>query len=246
MQMGMIRRVAMVVALATVLAGCKAELYSGLAEREANEMSAILLSNGIDTDRTRDKDGNFTLRIERGEIPNAVALLSRSGLPRESYSSLGDVFDSNKMVSTPFEARARIMYALNSELAERLTQIAGVMSARVHVMLPESSPLDRNRSAARASVFIYQDPAIEVERHVPVIKTLIVNSVDGLNYEDVTVAIFPAEAGVTRPGVSMPGVGSIFGSLAPILIILVPILLFVGWIQLRRNDGVKTKQWLLK
>ena len=47
-----------------VLAGCKTDLYGNLSERDANEMAAILLDNGIDVDREIAKDGTITLFVE--------------------------------------------------------------------------------------------------------------------------------------------------------------------------------------
>jgi type III secretory pathway lipoprotein EscJ len=41
-------------------------------------------------------------------------------------------------------------------------------------------------------VFLYERPDANVKTYVPVIKSLVMNSVDNLQYEDVTVAIFPA------------------------------------------------------
>ncbi|MCC2110472.1 MAG: type III secretion inner membrane ring lipoprotein SctJ [Hyphomicrobiales bacterium] len=221
------------VLMAGFLAGCKAELYTGLGERETNEMTAVLTNEGISASRERDKDGNYALLVERGDFAQAVSVLSSRGLPRQQFKGLGEVFNDEKLVSTPFEERARFMHALNEERAASLTQIAGVASARVHIMMPETSPLDREKAAARASVFIYHNPDTDVRRHVPLIKNLIVNSVDGLNYEDVTVALFPAN-GPVAAGKSGQSISSSIGGLAPFL--LAAILLGVAWIVFRRDN----------
>lgn len=99
------------------------------------------------------------------------------------------------------------MHAINQELANSLTQISGVVTARVHVMLPDASPLDRARIVPRASVFVYHLPDANIAQYVPVIKNLIVNSVNGLNYEDVAVAMFPNVPGgyVAPSGFGLPG-----------------------------------------
>ncbi|MEZ5840542.1 MAG: type III secretion inner membrane ring lipoprotein SctJ [Hyphomicrobiales bacterium] len=233
-------RLAAVVLVAGIVAGCKAELYTGLDERETNEMTAVLTNEGIGTSRERDKDGNYSLQVERGDFARAVSVLSAHGLPRQQFAGLGEIFNDEKLVSTPFEERARFMYALNQELANSLTQISGVVSSRVHIMMPETSPLDRQKAPARAAVFIYHNPGADMRRHVPLIKNLIVNSVDGLNYEDVTVALFPTDAPV--PGGRSVGasISSTIGDLAPF--ILAAVLLGIGWIVLKRDNRKPAEQ----
>ena len=188
-------------ALASTLAACKNEIYSSVPEREANEMVSVLGQAGITATREKTKSGTFTISVDRSETTTALAILNQRGLPRQQFDTLGNIFDSKKMVSTPFEERARFMHAINQELANSLTQIAGVVSARVHVMLPDSSPLDRLKQTPRASVFVYHLPEANLSQHIPVIKNLIVNSVNGLNYEDVAVALFPTTpGGYQKPG----------------------------------------------
>ncbi len=181
-----------IAAFGLLLSACKADLYSQLDERQVNEMVALLHTNGIESERAKDEKGTFTLEVERSEFSKAITILSSQGLPRKSYQSLGEVFKSDKMVSTPFEERARFMFALNQELSQSISQIAGVVSARVHVTVPQKTPFEKHAKTARASVFIYHAPGSDIKKSVPVIKNLITRSVDGLMYEDVTVALFLA------------------------------------------------------
>lgn len=216
------KRVMAVVVLAGGLAACKSEIYSSVPEREANEMVSVLAQSGITATRERNKSGNFSISVSKDDTASALATLSQRGLPRLQFDTLGNIFDAKKMVSTPFEERARFMHAINQELANSLTQIAGVTSARVHVMLPESSPLDRSKQVPRASVFVYHLPDAPVLQYVPVIKNLIVNSVNGLNYEDVAVAMFPSSTDAfARPSF----LGNLPGSNHIVLILLGVVLL---------------------
>lgn len=182
---------ALCLAALLLLTGCKSELYSGLAEKEINEMAMVLQSRGIEVERSSSKAG-FALSVSSADFTEAMSALNAQGLPRKTFNGLGVTFNGEKMVATPFEERARFMYALNEEIAQSLSQIAGVISARVHVTLPESQPFERTKPRPRASVFIYERPDANVKTYVTVIKSLVMNSVDNLQYEDVTVAIFPA------------------------------------------------------
>ena len=57
---------------ALLLAGCNDELYSGLGERDANEMMAILLRHDIDTDRIVAKDGSISISVPKSQFAEAV------------------------------------------------------------------------------------------------------------------------------------------------------------------------------
>lgn len=189
-----ISRTVVIVGLSCMVAACSSEITSGVPERDANEMTSILAQSGIDATRQRQKNGQFSLSVDSSKAAEAMAVLAKHGLPRPQLETFGSVFDAKRVVSTPLEERARFMYALNQELANSLTQISGVVSARVHVMLPEADPLDRDKPAPRAAVFIYHLPEVSMNQYAPVIKNLVVNAVAGLNYEDVALAFFPARA----------------------------------------------------
>lgn len=192
-----------------LLAACQTELYDGQTDRSVNEMIAVLASSGIEARRVRGEDGLYGITVPRSEFARAVTLLSERGLPRQQRGGLAEAFPDTGIVSTPFQERARFMNAISQELAVSLTGVAGVVDARVHVNVPEDQPLSNEKIASTASVFIYKDPSIDLTGQVATIKTLVTNAVDGLDYEDVAVAVFDARSpaapfGSGRAGVSIP------------------------------------------
>ena len=194
-----VRRAAIVGAFC-LLAACQTELYSGYTDRSVNEMVAVLSANGIEATRVPSEEaGLYGLTVNRRDFARAITILAEKGLPRQKYGGLGAAFSDTKIVSTPFEERARFMHAISQELSASLTKIAGVTDASVHVNVPEDRPLADDPEASRASVFIYRDPAVDLQGSVPTIKALITNAVDGLEYEDVEVAIFDARSPTTMP-----------------------------------------------
>jgi type III secretion protein J len=217
-------RIAPAIALALFLAGCQAELYSNLPERDVKDMVMVLKKVGIEATTTAGKEGKFSIQVDRSQLSAAITELSRNGLPRKEYGSLGDIFAGDKLVSTPFEERARFMYALNEELADSLTRISGITSARVHLMLPETSPFDKGKAKPRAAVFIYKAPGADLSALVPVVKNLIVNSMDGLEYENVEVAMFdgafsdPQSASISASTQGLVGTVVMLGVLAAAVI----------------------------
>lgn len=193
MKQGYVSRVMSLLALCLVLAGCKVELYSGLTEKEGNEMLAILLDSNIATEKVLDKDKMVTLMVDTNDVSRSIKLLRSYGYPKEKYSSIGDIFPKDGLISSPTEERARYTYSMSQELSSTISMIDGVISARVHVVLPqEQESLTDVNYPSSASVFIKYTPELELAGFIPKVKTLVANSIEGLSLDKITVSLFPA------------------------------------------------------
>lgn len=177
-----------------VLSGCKTELYNGLSQKEGNEMLAILLVAGISTEKLPDSDERIKLMVEESQLSLALATLKSQGYPKDKFASLGDVFPDEGLISSPLEERARLMFAKSQEISSTLSQIDGVITARVHIVKPQEEKIrGRNKEiTSSASVFIKHAPNIDIESLVPQIKLLVNNSIEGLNYDRISVILVPA------------------------------------------------------
>lgn len=174
------------------LAGCQEQtLYTDLSERQANEVVAALREAGIEAQKLREEKA-YAVQVQAADFPPAVRLLRAQGLPRESFDNLGQVFKREGFVSTPLEERARLLYALSQELSHTVASIDGVVAARVHLVVPEKHPLIDKPQPSAASIFIKHRPDADLALLAPKIRALVVNSVEGLPAEKVTVALFPA------------------------------------------------------
>jgi type III secretion protein J len=189
----MIKRAATLIVTAAVLAGCsKDPLYSKLDEQQANEMLAVLVSAGIDASK-KPADEGWSIEVARSGVPQAMKVLKAEGYPHEAYQSLGDVFRKEGFVSTRLEERARLLHALSQELSRTISAIDGVVVARVHLAIPERNPLSDDKPLSSASVFIKHKPGSQVVNKAASIKALVVNSVEGLPYDNVTVTFFASD-----------------------------------------------------
>lgn len=177
--------------LLLLLAGCKTQLYTSLDQRDAMEMVAILLRHGIEADRLFAKDGTSTVEVEGGRVADAVTLLHENRYPRTSYESMGNVFKPQGMISSPTAERARYDYALSQELSSTLSDIDGVLTARVHIVLPDNDPLDGDGKPSAAAVFVRYDERIDMTKMLPQIKMMVADSVEGLSYDKVSVVLLP-------------------------------------------------------
>ncbi|UJS26133.1 type III secretion system inner membrane ring lipoprotein SctJ [Thiothrix winogradskyi] len=192
------RHIAIAVVL-VLLTGCKTELYSNLAENDANSMLSILLNNKIDSEKIFDKKaGAYFLHVEKSQIPQAVQLLKQHGYPKEKISTVGELFKKEGLISSPLEERTRFIFALSQSVQETLSQIDGVLVARVHVVLPENNPIDKEVKPSSASVFIKYNPAYRLEDMKSDIKLIVEKSIEGLTYDKVSVVMVPAQFSATN------------------------------------------------
>lgn len=197
-----VRAMVKLAALALVLcalAGCQTELYSKLDEREANDMIALLHKHGVAAERSFAKDGTSQISVEENRLPQAIELLKANGLPRRTFTNMGEVFKSSGLISSPTEERARFIYALSEELSRTISDIDGVLSARIHVVLPKNDLLRQDATPSSASVFIRHDSRAPLKSLLPHVKMLVANSIEGLSYDKVSVVLVPVE----RPSVEV-------------------------------------------
>lgn len=176
-----------------LVGGCGYEaLYSDLDEQQANEMLALLLTHDIGAHKSR-ADKAWQLDIDESDLPAAMEILRSRGYPRDKFESLGQVFKKEGFVSSPLEERARLLHGLSQELSQTLSQIDGVIVARVHLAIPERHALSEARNPSSASIFIKHRADAQIAMQTAAIKALVVNSVEGLPYENVTVSFFTAD-----------------------------------------------------
>jgi len=192
----MIKRLRSWAAMACVvlLAACgqHVALFNNMSERDANEVLAALDRAGIVADKQPGKEGAVNLMVAQSDVARAVAHLDREGLPRERRASMGDVFRKEGLISSPLEERARYLWALSQELSETLAQIDGVLTARVHVVLPERSTGGEPGLPSSAAVFVKHRREVDLLPNLPELKRLVASSIPGLSVEKVNVVLMPA------------------------------------------------------
>jgi len=238
-------------ALSLVLAGCKAALYSGLNEQEANEIVAALSAGSIDARKEHVEGADWQVQVDENRVGTALELLKSQGLPHERYASIGDMFQKQGLVSTPAEERMRYIYAVSQELSSTLRQIDGVVSARVHVVIPSNDPLSDKIRPSSAAVFIKHRPDVDLRLLAPAVKDMVAHSIEGLNADQVSLSLFEASprsaAAVAADGSSQRLVLGVLSTQATIVLLVLLIGAAVSLMvlpTLLRRRGLDWRTWM--
>lgn len=216
------------------LTGCREQtLYSGLQQREANEMLVMLEQAGYSARSTSDGRGNtYTVSVGQGQAAGAARVLARAGLPREKQLALTEVLPRDSYMISPVEDRARLAYGISQELTNTLMRISGITQARVHVALAEKNVLGQVTTPPSASVLVRLNPDVLGGNFSEAIRSLVANSVAGLSYDRVAVTMIPdvpggtaaADASASSVATAVLSNGSGFSGLgsmaAPLLLLL--------------------------
>jgi len=180
----------MVLFLALLLVACgKEDLYTNVTESDANTMLGLLIARGISATKRPVKENLFAVAVPRDQFASAVDVLKWYGIPKETFDGIGEMFPKTGLVSSPSEERIRFMHALAGNISEMLSNIDGVITARVILVLPSNDPYTNKNNPASASVFLKIRPGFDTTTQIPQIKQLVMNSVEGLNYDKVAVTL---------------------------------------------------------
>ncbi len=182
---------------AILLSACNVQLYDNLDQREANEIVAALFRQGIPAERVVGKSGKYAVTVDESRFAKSIAILNDQGLPKQQFATLGEVFKNDGIVASPVQERAQMIFALSQELSKTISDIDGVLTARVHLVLPENDPLRQQLIPSSASVFIRHASNIKLANLVPQVKMLVANGVAGLSYDKVSVVLVPVDVPVT-------------------------------------------------
>jgi type III secretion protein J len=171
--------------------GCGVELEHGLDERQANQVASLLESAGIGADKLAEdgQGATFKVVVARGESARAFALLSAHDLPRRAR-----VVPAASLLPSAVEERARQAERLAGALEESLEGLPGVVSARVHLALPEEDPLVGEVAHARPTASVLLRTTGAAAFSDAEVRRIVAGAVHSLQAADVAVLMTAAPA----------------------------------------------------
>ncbi|MDC7745647.1 type III secretion inner membrane ring lipoprotein SctJ [Rhizobium sp. BC56] len=178
-------------ALCLFLAACSRDVLTGLDQRDALDAQVLLERAGISVAMKSEKGGTYAITADSADHARAIELLAGAGLPRRSFGNVAELFPGNGFLVTPYEQKARMSYAIEQQLAETLSGLDGIASARVHVVLPEENGRGLIKEKARAAAVLQYRPGANLNEIDMKSRSVLVNSIRDLSYEDVSVVVSP-------------------------------------------------------
>ncbi|MGK7865787.1 flagellar basal-body MS-ring/collar protein FliF [Falsiroseomonas sp. E2-1-a20] len=177
-------------------------LYGDLDPRDAGQMVAALERARIPH---RLAAGGAQLMVPESEVPRIRLMLARDGMP--SGGSVGyEIFDRGEsLTTTPFQQDVNRLRALEGELSRTIRGLAGVRTARVHLVLPRREPFSRERGEAQASVVLGMQGAQRLDREgVQAVLHLVAAAVPGLRPQGISIVDSRGEL-LARGGQALAG-----------------------------------------
>jgi type III secretion protein J len=204
------------------LAGCdsRQELTRVDSEKEANrilvEIEARGVSNAAKEEKSAQRKTAWSIVVPADQLSLARTILVQCDLPRDTHSGFSDLATSGSLIPTKGEERAKLIYATSGELARTFETYDRVVSARVHIVVPEQDSFSHEAAtkpaATSAMVLIKYTPLTPTTESRPRpagagfadapvtaedVKQMVARSVEGLSVDNVYVTF--TRATVTPP-----------------------------------------------
>jgi flagellar M-ring protein FliF len=160
-------------------------LYGRLAEKDVAEMVAAVQAQGV---KYEVGAGGTAVYVPADKVYLVRAQLASKGIPAGEGVGF-EIFDRANFGISDFVQRTNYVRAVQGELSRTISQMKGVHSARVMIVMPENRLLFNADSKTKptASVFVEEGGGALGQEQVNSIRFLVANSVEGLSPNDVAV-----------------------------------------------------------
>lgn len=161
-----------------------AVLFSGLESEDAGAIAQKLNDEKIPYELS---GGGGTISVPADKVYDVQMKMAVLGLPQGGSAGF-ELFDKSTFGMTEFTEKLNYQRALQGELARTICQLRPVMSARVHITIPQDKVFESEQQPAKASI------ALKLRRGTPLtdeqvggVVHLVASAVEGLKPQDVEV-----------------------------------------------------------
>ena len=158
-------------------------LYTDLDPADAATIAQRLETDGIPYETSA---GGRIVRVPQDQVDRLRLLLAGEGL---SGGVIGkEIFDQESSFGrTSFELNVNYVRAIEGELSRTIKFIRAVSEARVHIVMPERRPFQREGSGPSASILLKTNGALG-QGQALAIQALVASAVPGLSPDRVTIS----------------------------------------------------------
>ncbi len=163
------------------------KLYSNLELEDASAITEQLVQGGY---KYKLEDNGTTITVEAKKVYEVRMALAREGLP--SSKGFGyEIFDKTNIGVTDFVQKLNARRALEGELKRTIEGLEEVKSARIHIVIPQSTIYLDKQKDAKASVVLKTQAGKKLSKEqVKGIAHLVSSSVDGLESDNISIVDF--------------------------------------------------------
>ncbi|OWY74557.1 type III secretion system inner membrane ring lipoprotein SctJ [Pantoea sp. AMG 501] len=199
-------------------------LLNNLTQKQANQVLVILQQHNIAAQKSGTEKTGYSITAGQGESTAALSIINQYQLPWADDVQISQAFPEGALVASPNAEKARVISMQEQRLEQTLRVIVQVVNARVHISYPSfNNENPKRNSDTHVSVLISYKGGVDDVIFIPQVKSLIKNSIENLNYENISVVLFPAPGIQYASPVNIPSKGSqlLFPVLITALIIAV-------------------------
>jgi type III secretion protein J len=217
--------------LALGLVGCAVPVATGLADEDANQVVVALERNGVAAHKEADPDSEarFRVTVGREDASAAVGILSQENLPQSKAPGVLDALGESSIVPSRTAEHAKLVRGMAGDLERSLRAIDGVLSARVHLAVPEEDLLndvEKPRPPTASVLLRYRGPTPPLASGE--VQRLVAGAVPGLSPDQVSVVASSTAAPVRLPERELSRLGPVTVTRASML----PLKLMLGGVAL--------------
>jgi type III secretion protein J len=178
--------------LLAVLSGCSRTVATDIHERDATEIAVALRNQGIASTRSMTDSKKWAVSVDSNDWGDATSVMLSAGLPRAETQGYAELLKKDSMISSPSTEKAKLLFAASNELSRSLQDIDGVVSARVHLVIPDKDPFREKQRNSSASVLIKHSSEIKPADLEPAVRSFVSRSAEGLTPETVSITFVAA------------------------------------------------------
>jgi flagellar M-ring protein FliF len=160
-------------------------LYTNLYQEDASRVVAFLEKEHI---KYKLQDNGSTILVPENRVYNIRLALAGAGTLHGQGVGF-ELFDTTQIGQTDFIQHINYQRALQGELARTIAEYPDIISARVHLVIPDKSLFIEDQAPTSASVVLKMKPSTSLSRQeIQSIVNLVTTGVEGMTDEHITIS----------------------------------------------------------